>query len=159
VDAVARAAGPPSSWHNGPVVDAYGGVGLFAATIVPRDRHVVVIEMNPSSCSDARENLAGRDAEIVEGRVEDWAPQPACIVIADPARDGLRARAVEVLTSCEPDVFVLVSCDPASLGRDAKLLASSGFRLDYSEVLDVFPHTHHVEVVSRFVRSELVEVP
>lgn len=159
VDAVGRALGPVDGWPEGSVIDAYGGVGLFAATVVPRSRHVVLIESSASACADARRNLTGRAVEVVHGRVEDWSPQPAAIVIADPSRDGLRAKSVEILTSCRPDVFVLVSCDPASLGRDARLLGTSGYELEYCDVLDVFPHTHHVETVSRFVRSKAVEVP
>ena len=50
-------------------------------------------------------------------------------------------------------VLVLVSCDPASLGRDAKLLALAGYRHARSVVVDTFPHTTHVEAVSRFVRA------
>ena len=49
-------------------------------------------------------------------------------------------------------VVVLVSCDAASLGRDAGLLAAAGFRLERAELVDLFPQSHHVEVVSRFVR-------
>jgi len=158
VEAVARAMGSSESWQDGPVIDAFGGVGLFAAAVVPRERHIVLIEANASSCADARINLRDHDVEIFEGRVEQWSPVPAAIVIADPARDGLRAPAVDILTRCEPAVFVLVSCDPASLGRDAKLLEEAGYRLTYSEVLDVFPHTHHVETVSQFIRSPLDEV-
>jgi 23S rRNA (uracil1939-C5)-methyltransferase len=157
VEAVQRALGPVSSWPEGTVVDAYGGVGLFSATIVPKTRRTVVLEMNPSSCADARRNLAAHDAEIVVGRVEDWTAEPAGIIIADPARDGLKSKAVHVLTSCRPEVFVLISCDPASLGRDAALLRTEGYQLEYSEVLDVFVHTHHVETVSRFVRTKNVE--
>ncbi len=159
VDSVEAALGPADSWPEGPVVDAYGGVGLFAATVVPTSRRVVSIEMNPFSCADARVNLSGRDVTFVESRVEDWVPEPAAVVIADPARDGLRFDAVTVLTSARPKIFVLVSCDPASLGRDAKLLGARGYRLEYSEVLDVFTHTHHVEAVSRFVRTDSVEEP
>ena len=47
-------------------------------------------------------------------------------------------------------MLVLVSCDPASLGRDAKLLAAAGYRHERSEVVDTFPHTTHVEAVTRF---------
>lgn len=159
VDAVANALGDPATWPVGPVIDAYGGVGLFAATVVPADRHVILIESNPFSCADARENLAPRSADIVEERVERWIPVPAAAVIADPSRDGLKADAADVLTTCAPAVFVLVSCDPASLGRDARLLIARGYRFEYCEVLDAFPHTHHVEAVSRFVRSEIAEVP
>ena len=47
--------------------------------------------------------------------------------------------------------MVLVSCDPAALGRDAGLLAAGGYDLVRSTVVDLFPHTPHVEVVSSFV--------
>ena len=154
VDATRRALGDSAQWNAGPVVDAYSGVGLFAATVFPSDRHVIAIESNPAACSDARLNLAGRDVEIVQQPVEEWAPVAAAVVVADPARDGLRASGVEVLVATQASVIVLISCDPASLGRDARLLRDKGYVLEYSEVLDVFPHTHHVEVVSRFVRDE-----
>jgi 23S rRNA (uracil1939-C5)-methyltransferase len=148
VDATKRALGDSSTWGNGAVVDAYCGVGLFAATVFPRDRHVIAIEANPSACADARINLGERDVEVVQ----------LPVVVADPARDGLRAGGVDVLTATNAQVIVLISCDPASLGRDARLLIAKGYRLEYSEVLDLFPHTHHVEVVSRFVRDESMEV-
>ena len=154
VDATRRALGDSAQWTAGPVVDAYSGVGLFAATVFPSDRHVIAIESNPAACSDARLNLAGRDVEIVQQPVEEWVPVAAAVVVADPARDGLRASGVEVLVATQASVIVLISCDPASLGRDARLLRDKGYVLEYSEVLDVFPHTHHVEVVSRFVRDE-----
>ena len=158
VDATKRALGESSTWGDGAVVDAYCGVGLFAATVFSPDRHVIAIEANPSACADARINLAERDVEVVQSPVEEWSPQPAAVVVADPARDGLRAGGVDVLTATNAQVIILISCDPASLGRDARLLIAKGYRLDYSEVLDLFPHTHHVEVVSRFVRDESMEV-
>ena len=57
------------------------------------------------------------------------------------------------MTSTEAPVIVLVSCDPVALARDAALLARQGYRHDGTEVLDLFPHTHHVEAVTRFVRE------
>jgi 23S rRNA (uracil1939-C5)-methyltransferase len=158
VDATKRALGESSTWGDGAVVDAYCGVGLFAATVFPPDRHVIAIEANPSACADARINLAERDVEVVQSPVEEWSPQPAAVVVADPARDGLRAGGVDVLTATNAQVIILISCDPASLGRDARLLNEQHYRLEYSEVLDLFPHTHHVEVVSRFVRDESMEL-
>ena len=158
VDATKRALGDSSTWGNGSVVDAYCGVGLFAATVFPRDRHVIAIEANPSACADARVNLAERDVEVVQSPVEEWTPQAAAVVVADPARDGLRAGGVDVLTATNAQVIVLISCDPASLGRDSRLLFAKGYRLEYSDVLDLFPHTHHVEVVSRFVRDESMKL-
>jgi 23S rRNA (uracil1939-C5)-methyltransferase len=158
VDATKRALDECSTWGEGAVVDAYCGVGLFAATVFPADRHVIAIESNPSACADARLNLAERDVEVVQSPVEEWEPRPAAVVVADPARDGLRAGGIDVLTATNAKVIVLISCDPASLGRDARLLIAKGYRLDYSEVLDLFPHTHHVEVVSRFFRDESKKV-
>jgi 23S rRNA (uracil1939-C5)-methyltransferase len=119
---------------------------------------VIAIESNPSACADARVNVAGRDIEIVQVPVEEWQSVEAAVVVADPARDGLRAGGVQVLTATKASVIVLISCDPASLGRDARLLNEKNYRLEYSEVLDLFPHTHHVEVVSRFVRDESMEL-
>ena len=158
VEATRRALGDVNSWGTGPVVDAYCGVGLFATTVFPADRHVIAIESNPSACADARVNVAGRDIEIVQAPVEEWQSVEAAVVVADPARDGLRAGGVQVLTATKATVIVLISCDPASLGRDARLLNEQRYRLEYSEVLDLFPHTHHVEVVSRFVRDESMEL-
>jgi 23S rRNA (uracil1939-C5)-methyltransferase len=158
VEATRRALGDVNSWGDGPLVDAYCGVGLFATTVFPADRHVIAIESNPSACADARVNVAGRDIKIVQVPVEEWQSVEAAVVVADPARDGLRAGGVQVLTATKASVIVLISCDPASLGRDARLLNEQHYRLEYSEVLDLFPHTHHVEVVSRFVRDESMEL-
>lgn len=158
VESTRRALGDVNSWGEGPVVDAYCGVGLFATTVFPADRHVIAIESNPSACTDARVNITGRNIEIVQAPVEEWIPVEAAVVVADPARDGLRAGGVQVLAATKASVIVLISCDPASLGRDARLLIENGYRIEYSEVLDLFPHTHHVEVVSRFVRNESKEV-
>lgn len=150
VEAVKRALGDPADWGPGPVVDAYGGVGLLSAAAVPSEREVILIESSESSCRDAHVNLSGRRTRIVCGVVESWEPEPAAIVIADPPRDGLRAVGVDVLASTGAPVLVLVSCDPASLGRDARLLEAAGYRFVEAQVLGAFPHTHHVETVSRF---------
>ncbi len=138
---------------DGPLLDAYGGGGLFAV-LVAGDRPVVVIESNPSSAGDARHNLAqyGIEARVVEGRVEDWPPEPMTVVIADPARQGLGRMGVDVLTATGAGYLVLVSCDPAAMARDARLLVDAGFVLDEVRVFDLFGHTSHIETVSRFRR-------
>lgn len=154
VERVTSALGSPASWGSGPLLDAYGGIGLFAATIDVGDREVLVVEANPSACADARHNLRDRRARVVETAMEQWVPEPCGAVVADPARDGLRAAGVTALVATGAPIIVLVSCDPASLGRDARLLVDAGYRFEYCEALDLFPHTHHVEAVSRFVRDE-----
>jgi 23S rRNA (uracil1939-C5)-methyltransferase len=148
VDAV-RAAAPESATAQH-VIDAYGGVGLFAATVASTAAAVTLVEGSSSACADARHNLAGRHATIVESPVERWAPRRADVVIVDPARTGLGAEAADVVAACAAEVVVLVSCDPAALARDTSLLAQRGYRHAGTSVLDLFPQTHHVEAVTRF---------
>ncbi len=138
------------------VVDAYGGVGLFAATVARHAHHVVLVEASPSACADARHNLAlqrgdGR-CEVIECRVEDWEPTAADLVIADPARSGLDRLAVERLIATNAARIVLVSCDAGSMARDTRLLVERGYAHQTTEVFDVFPNTSHIEAVTRFDR-------
>ncbi len=150
VDAVARASEGALDGADGPVVDAYGGVGLFAATVVPVGIPCVLVESSESACEDARFNLRGHGARVVRSRFEHWSPQQAGLVIADPARSGLGKPGVSVIASTDAPRVVLVSCDAVAAARDARLLVDAGYTIVDVEVLDVFPHTHHVEVVTRF---------
>lgn len=152
VDAVGRASQGLLDGSEGPVVDAYGGIGLFSATLVPRDVQAVVVESSKSACDDAYSNLRGRTADIVQARFEQWVAQPAGLVIADPARSGLGKPGVGVIVETDAPRVVLVSCDAVAAARDARLLVDAGYQLDNVEVLDLFPHTHHVEVVATYNR-------
>jgi 23S rRNA (uracil1939-C5)-methyltransferase len=139
----------------GAVLDAYAGVGLFGLLAAPTDARVIAVESSASSCADARVNLGSRPggAKVVRSTIERWRPVRVDAVVADPARSGLGQGAVGVLARCKARVVVLVSCDPASLARDAVLLRGVGYELERSLVVDLFPQTHHIEVVSRFVRA------
>ncbi len=157
VDAVARLAPELSSARA--VVDAYGGIGLFAATVVSPESDVWVVETSRSALADARINLDERPGrtQLVRSEFGKWHPtrgdlRPE-VIIADPARTGLGRPGVAAVVRSRPEVLVLVSCDPVSFARDAALLEKEGFGLERCEVLDLFPGTHHVEVVSRFVRA------
>jgi len=130
------------------VIDAYGGCGLFAATLFP-DR-AVVVESSPSACADVRANVPA--AEVHQQLFEQWRPVAAPLVVADPARAGLGREAVALVAATGADRVVLVSCDPVAMARDTALLAAHGYRHGGSTVLDLFPHTPHVEVVTRFDR-------
>lgn len=149
---VVRAAGGDELAGAGVLVDAYGGVGLFGALLTPDGARLTLIESNRSAVVDAKLNLAHLDAKVVRSDVETWHPTRADVVIADPARAGLGKKGTAVLAATRAAVIVLVSCDAAALGRDARLLAERGYDLEQSSLVDLFPHTHHVEVVSRFVR-------
>jgi 23S rRNA (uracil1939-C5)-methyltransferase len=154
VGAVGRAA--PELGEARMVVDAYAGVGMLGACVTRSDARVVAIETSRTAVADASENLADRPGEVVRAEVGAWqAPGDGevDVVIADPSRTGLGAPGATALSRVGAPVLVLVSCDPASLGRDARLLTRSGYRHERSEVIDTFPETVHVEVVSRFTRA------
>ena len=149
--AVGRAIGPfdPASDR---LVDLYGGVGLF--TLGLGAQRSVLVERSGSSCADARVNLASLGTVIDEVAVERWQPVEADVVVADPARAGLGAEgAAQVVATGAPRV-ALVSCDPAALARDVRLLVDAGYRATGIELVDMFPHTHHVEAVTTLVRGD-----
>ena len=131
---------------HGASLDAYGGIGLFAATLPLAD--ATIVESSRSACADARVNVPA--AEVVCSGFEDWSPHPVHLAVVDPARAGLGARGVEALVAAAPARVVLVSCDPVSLARDAALLTARGYGHRGSTVLDLFPNTPHVEVVTVF---------
>jgi 23S rRNA (uracil1939-C5)-methyltransferase len=144
--------------ENDLLLDLYGGVGLFAATSGRRFATVVSVESNESASNDAVLNLAAHpDGYLVCEDVDRWRPaqemfEPRRVaVVADPSRKGLGRNAVGTIARSGAVIVVLVSCDAGSLGRDARLLVEAGYDLTGSVVVDLFPHTPHVEVISRFV--------
>lgn len=149
LDAVRRAAGPIVATDR--LVDLYGGVGLFAATLGAVQP--ILVERSASSVADARVNLAGTGARTVRSAVERWRASPADVVIADPSRVGLGRDGVRAVTATGARRVVLVSCDVASLARDLVLLAGSGYRATGIDVVDLFPNTHHVEAVTALERA------
>ena len=161
--AAVKAAAPELA-TAGHAVDAYGGVGLFAVAAMDAARHVTVIESSKFACLDAEHNLAGRSASVVRADVSGWTaptgdgPTPRVdVIVADPARPGLAKPGVTALAGAGAPVLVLVSCDPVSLARDVSLLSEAGYVVERVDVLDLFPNTHHVETVTRFVPRALVE--
>ena len=136
--------------EDGPMIDAYAGVGLFAGTI-GSGRKVTAIERCADAAADARVNL-GTDGKVLRIPVEKWRASPASFVVADPARSGLGDAAVGPLLSCKPRLVVLVSCDPSSFAKDARRLIDEGYALDRWTVVDLFPLTSHIETVAAFSR-------
>lgn len=137
---------------GGHLVDLYGGVGLFAGTLTPAGGHVTLVESGAGAVADARINLADIQARILKSDVARWRPARADSVVADPPRAGLGRSGVAAVVGARAPRLALVSCDPAALGRDAKLLAAAGYDLRTTTLIDLFPQTSHVEVVSRFDR-------
>ena len=166
-DGAAALAELVASWAAGDVgdspvrvADLYGGVGLLGAVLADRmtaaggRARLQVVEANRSSVADAEVNLADLDhARVVRADVRRWRPSTVDVVVADPSRHGLGAAVVDRVAATGTPLLVLVSCDPGSLGRDAGLLASAGFDLAGATLVDLFPHTPHVEVVTRWRRN------
>ena len=134
------------------MVDLCSGVGLFAGT-VGADRHVVAVERHRPAVADAKVNLAGLDVRPIRATMASWRSSPAEVVVADPARTGLGKDGVAAVVGTGAPAVVLVSCDPGALGRDAGLLLAAGYEHTGSTVLDLFPHTPHLEVVTGFRRD------
>lgn len=149
VDAVRAAGG--DAWGSGRLADLYGGVGLFASTL-GEGMATTLVESSRSSVADAEVNLADGDVAVVRCAVERWRPEPADLVVADPPRAGLGRAAVAAVAATGAGRLVLVSCDAAAFGRDAGLLAAAGYERRSTVLLDLFPHTPRVELVSRFDR-------
>jgi 23S rRNA (uracil1939-C5)-methyltransferase len=146
--AVGDALGP-----GGLLVDAYAGVGVLGGIVAARrGARLLAVESHPAAARNAAHNLADLDATVVTAEVGAWPPVKADVVIADPARSGLGRPGVGVLAACGAARLVLVSCDPASLGRDVALLSSAGYRLVETRAVDSFAQTVHVEAVSVFDR-------
>jgi 23S rRNA (uracil1939-C5)-methyltransferase len=151
-DAVDEAVGPlPAGGH---LVDLYAGVGLLGGVVASRRSGIglTAVESDPSAAGDATVNLADVGATVALAEVAAWSVRPADAVIADPARPGLGRPGVAAVAGTGARRVVLVSCDPASLARDVGLLAEAGYLLGGLRIVDLFPHTPHVETVSWFDR-------
>ena len=140
------------------LVDAYAGVGTFAALLADSARHVIAIEESSAAVKDAAVNTEGiPNLEFVEGRTEDVLdslPQRADALILDPPRVGCHPDTLAALARRKPKRVVYVSCDPASLARDLAILAKSGFAVTSVEPMDMFPQTHHIECVVALTPSD-----
>jgi 23S rRNA (uracil1939-C5)-methyltransferase len=136
------------------VLDAYCGVGLFTAHLAERAGLVVGVELAPAAIADLMENTADfNNVEIIEGSVEAVLPDldvPLDAAVVDPPRAGIDRFALDALIERQPARLVYVSCDPATLARDAKRLTRAGYRLIEVQPVDVFPQTYHIESVALF---------
>lgn len=138
-------AGPP-----GRCVDAYCGVGVYGRALARMGWKAVGIELDADACEGARHD-APPGFQVMEGRVEDHLPAalPADMVILNPPRTGLQEWIPGILLHHEPGKLVYVSCDPATLARDAGRLKER-FDLTALRSFDLFPQTSHVETVAVF---------
>jgi 23S rRNA (uracil1939-C5)-methyltransferase len=134
------------------VLDGYAGGGLFSAALAGSVARIVAVESNPMAADDLRHNTATfGNVSVVRSRMDRLRPgNPWTAAVVDPPRAGLGPDGVRAVTAPLPRTLVYVSCDPASLARDAKSLIGHGYELDHATPVDQFPQTFHVETVARF---------
>jgi len=137
-------------------LDLYCGAGNFTLPLARRGARVLGVERAPVAVEAARANVARlgfADVELVAGDVaavlRARPSAPVDVAVLDPPRPGA-AGALAALAAWRPARIVYVSCDPATLARDARTLATLGWRCARVQPVDCFPHTHHVECVAEF---------
>ncbi|MGQ9584801.1 MAG: class I SAM-dependent RNA methyltransferase [Anaerolineae bacterium] len=140
----------PAPSHR--LLDLYCGVGLFGLALAGDVAQVVGVEENPMAVRDARLNAAELPhVQILEGAAEEVVPtlsEPFDLAVVDPPRDGLAPEAISLLARQPVSRLAYVSCDPATLARDARKLRRAGYRLVQVQPVDLFPQTYHVETVA-----------
>jgi 23S rRNA (uracil1939-C5)-methyltransferase len=141
-------------------VDLYCGVGLFTIPLARRFCQVIGVEANPTAARFARRNLslAGlSNGKVVSQHVGDWLQSNATssgqveFLLLDPPRTGVEHGALKGILDLQATQISYVSCDPATLARDLKELVEGGYALDSISAFDMFPQTHHIEVVAHLV--------
>jgi len=144
---------------GGTVADLYAGAGLFAVAAAARGAAVLAVEGDPFAADDLRENAApfGDRITVVKGAVEDLATNAgagprADTVIVDPPRTGMSREALDAVIGLRAARIIYVSCDVATLARDARRILDAGHTLTRADAFDLFPNTPHVETVVVFTR-------
>ncbi len=132
--------------------DLYCGVGLFSAFLATHVARCIGVEVSPWACDDFAVNLDEFDnVELYVGAAEEILPaldvSPA-VVVLDPPRAGVEKTALQALLAKRPPVIAYVSCDPATLARDARFLIANGYTLEQVTPFDLFPQTSHIESIS-----------
>jgi len=142
-------------FHGKIALDLYAGVGLFGAHLSKRFDQVFAVESSPNSGADLQAN-AVKNVVPVRSTAEGFLPrcinmQPDLVVV-DPPRAGLGAKATQLMAALRVKRIVYVSCDPATLSRDVRLFLETGYHVEQVHLVDLFPQTFHIESVVRLAR-------
>jgi len=141
--------------------DLFAGVGLFAQVLTGRFDRVVAVEGSPISAGNLRQNLPeGKDRVVASSTLaflERFLERPPelkkrevpDLVVLDPPRAGLGAQASSLLARVRSPHITYVSCDPATLSRDLRVMVDAGYTISQLDLLDMFPQTFHLETVAR----------
>jgi 23S rRNA (uracil1939-C5)-methyltransferase len=142
------------------LVDAYCGIGTFTLPLAQQVKEAIGIEVQPASIEQAQHNARLNqiaNVNFMAGKVETILPQLTTkpdLILLDPPRKGCDRAVIDTLLKIQSPRLVYVSCQPATLARDLKLLCHSGnYQLILAQPADFFPQTTHVECVA-FLRHE-----
>ena len=145
------------------LVDAYAGVGTMSIWLAPFAERIIAIEEVEPAVEDGRQNLqlnAVQNVEFLLGSVEEILPEVkdklaggADIVLLDPPRRGCSTEALDAVFALCPQRIIYVSCNPATLARDLKIIEENGYKTKRVQPVDMFPQTYHVESVTVLDRT------
>ncbi len=139
-------------------LDLYCGVGLFTLPLARSFAKVYGIESNEKAIESARKNIDHarlENAEFFAEAVGEWLGENVeklagiDFVLLDPPRAGTEKETIESLLRLKPPQISYVSCEPATLARDLRILCENAYEIESITALDLFPQTHHIETVVR----------
>ena len=144
---------------NETIIDAYCGTGTIGLFMARKARKIIGVEIVNSAISDAIKNAREnhiKNAEFIVGDVVKILPKIsdyAEVVIVDPPRAGCDKKVLETFAAMRPEKIIYVSCNPATLARDLKILSALGYLTKKIQPVDMFPFTAHVESVAQIFKS------
>ena len=146
------------------VWDAYCGIGTITLFLAQKAKKVYGVEIVPQAIEDARENAKINQITNVEffvGKAEKVITQQydqhniqADVIVVDPPRKGCDPQLLDTMIKMNPERIVYVSCDPATMARDIKVLVGGGYEVQEVQPVDMFPQTTHVETVVALYKKD-----
>ncbi|MEO0205605.1 MAG: 23S rRNA (uracil(1939)-C(5))-methyltransferase RlmD [candidate division WOR-3 bacterium] len=140
------------------VIDLYAGVGAIGICVAPLCKSVMAIEENPEAVKNGIENAqlnSIKNITFLPGKVEKKFVEieNADAVVLDPPRKGTTPQVIEMLGKIGIAKIVYLSCNPATLARDASLIICKGYHIKGVYLFDMFPQTYHIEALMIFERD------
>lgn len=138
------------------VLDLYCGAGTITLCLARHAKQAIGVEVVDAAIEDAKRNAERNGVENTRFFCADagQAAKRLCaegvrpdVIVVDPPRKGLSPDVIDAIEAMLPDRVVYVSCDPATLARDVKLLCTKSYELAHAEAVDMFPRCAHVETV------------
>ena len=148
---------------NEVIADLYCGAGTIGLSMAENAKKIVGVEIIPQAVENAKKNAEHNNISNADfycgdaGKVFRELRKNGCspnIIVVDPPRKGCSAETIDVIANSAPQKIVMISCNPATAARDAKMLSDNGYSVDKVCGVDLFPRTGHVECVVLLSRNE-----